>query len=198
MKEEGFINDEQFQQALKRKLTIKSEKAQYPKKAPYFLEHIRQRIERKYGRHLLYKGGLKVYTTVNLKMQEAAQKAIKRGLYELDKREGFRSPTRRFLFSGEETLNKSKPKILSKNTLEIGTITQGTVIKVDSKNKETLVQIEDKKGILPLSNMKWARMVDPEKAYFESKLQDPADVLTPGDIITVKIVKKSKDSSELI
>jgi len=198
MKDEGFINDEQFQQALKRKLTIKSEKAQYPKKAPYFLEHIRQRIERKYGRHLLYKGGLKVYTTVNLKMQEAAQKAIKRGLYELDKREGFRSPTRRFLFSGEETLNKSKPKILSKNTLEIGTITQGTVIKVDSKNKETLVQIEDKKGILPLSNMKWARMVDPEKAYFESKLQDPADVLTPGDIITVKIVKKSKDSSELI
>jgi len=81
--------------------------------------------------------------------------------------------------------------------LEIGTITQGTVIKVDSINKETLVQIEDKKGILPLSAMKWARMVDPEKAYFESKLQDPADVLTPGDIITVKIIKKSKDFPEL-
>ena len=198
MKDEGFINDKHFKEALKTKLTITSEKEQYPKNAPYFLEHIRQRIERKYGRHLLYKGGLKVYTTVNLKMQEAAKKAIKKGLYELDKREGFRSPTRRFIFSGEEKLNEPKPEIVSKNPLEIGTITQGTVIKVDSINKETLVQIEDKKGILPLSNMKWARMVDPEKAYFESKLQDPADVLTPGDIITVKIIKKSKDFPELI
>ena len=198
MKDEGFINDKQFKEALTTKLTIKSEKEQYTKKAPYFLEHIRQMIERKYGRHLLYKGGLKVYTTVNLKMQEAAKKAIKKGLYELDKREGFRSPTRRFIFSGEETLNEPKLEIVSKNPLEIGTITQGTVIKVDSINKETLVQIEDKKGILPLSNMKWARMVDPEKAYFESKLQDPADVLTPGDIITVKIIKKSKDFPELI
>ena len=198
MKDEGFINDKQFKEALTTKLTITSEKEQYTKKAPYFLEHIRQMIERKYGRHLLYKGGLKVYTTVNLKMQEAAKKAIKKGLYELDKREGFRSPTRRFIFSGEEKLNEPKPEIVSKNPLEIGTITQGTVIKVDSINKETFVQIEDKKGILPLSNMKWARMVDPEKAYFESKLQDPADVLTPGDIITVKIIKKSKDFPELI
>ena len=69
MKDEGFINDKHFKEALKTKLTITSEKEQYPKNAPYFLEHIRQRIERKYGRHLLYKGGLKVYTTVNLKMQ---------------------------------------------------------------------------------------------------------------------------------
>ena len=197
MKDEGFINDKQFQEALTTKLTIKSEKERYYKKAPYFLEHIRQRIEKKYGRHLLYKGGLKVYTTVNLKMHEAAKKAIKKGLYELDRREGFRIPTRRFIFSGEETLNEPKPETVSKNPLEIGTITQGTVIKVDSINKETLVQIEDKKGILPLSAMKWARMVDPEKAYFESKLQDPADVLTPGDIITVKIIKKSKDFPEL-
>jgi penicillin-binding protein 1A len=197
MKDEGFINDKQFQEALTTKLTIKSEKERYSKKAPYFLEHIRQRIEKKYGRHLLYKGGLKVYTTVNLKMHEAAKKAIKKGLYELDRREGFRTPTRRFIFSGEETLNGPKPETVSKNPLEIGTITQGTVIKVDSINKETLVQIEDKKGILPLSTMKWARMVDPEKAYFESKLQDPADVLTPGDIITVKIIKKSKDFPEL-
>jgi len=197
MKDEGFINDKQFQEALTTKLSIKSEKERYYKKAPYFLEHIRQRIEKKYGRHLLYKGGLKVYTTVNLKMHEAAKKAIKKGLYELDRREGFRIPTRRFIFSGEETLNEPKPKTVSKNPLEIGTITQGTVIKVDSINKETLVQIEDKKGILPLSTMKWARMVDPEKAYFESKLQDPADVLTPGDIITVKIIKKSKDFPEL-
>jgi len=198
MKDEGFINDKQFKEALNTKLEILPEKEQYHKKAPYFLEHIRQRIEKKYGLHLLYKGGLKIYTTVNLKMQEAAKKAIKKGLYELDKREGFRSPTRRFIFPGEDILNEQKSERLVKNPLEIGTVTEGTVIKVDSINKETLVQIGDKKGILPLSNMKWARMIDPDKAYYESKLRDPADVLTPGDIITVKIIKKSKDFPHLI
>ena len=199
MKDEGFINEKQFNEALQTELIIQSEKEKYHKKAPYFLEHIRQGIEKKYGRHLLYKGGLRVYTTVNLKMQEAAKKAIKKGLYDLDKREGFRTPARRFIFSEEETLNETKSEIADeKSPLEVGTITQGTVIKVDSINKETLVQIEGKKGILPLSNMKWARIVDPEKAYFESKLQDPAEVLTPGDIITVKITKIPEDSSELI
>ncbi|GAI42389.1 unnamed protein product, partial [marine sediment metagenome] len=66
------------------------------------------------------------------------------------------------------------------------------VTKVDSRKKETLVRIGDKKGILPLSGMKWARMVDPETAYFDTKLKDPADVLTPGDIIMVKVVGKAK------
>jgi penicillin-binding protein 1A len=198
MKDEELIDDKQFKVALKTKLKIQSEKEQYPKKAPYFLEYIRQSIEKKYGRHPLYRGGLKIYTAVNLKMQMAAKKAIKKGLDELDKREGFRSPRRRFIFSDEEKFNDQMIEKSGKNPLEIGTITEGTVIKVDSINQETLVQIGDKKGILPLSEMKWARMVDPEKAYFESKLQDPADVLTPGDIITVKIIKKAKDFPHMI
>ena len=198
MRDEGFINEKQFEEALNTKLEIIEEKKQYHKKAPYFLEHIRQMVGRKYGLHLLYRGGLKIYTTVNLEMQETARKAIEKGLYELDKREGFRSPTRRFLFSDEDTFNPQINERPSKNPLEIGTTTQGTVIKVDSIKKETLVQVGDKKGILPLSNMKWARIIDLEKAYYESKLRDPADVLTPGDIITVKIMKISEDFPHLI
>ena len=55
-------------------------------------EHIRRYLETKYGRDLLYGGGLKVYTTVDLDMQYSAQNALKRGLLELDKRGGFRGP----------------------------------------------------------------------------------------------------------
>jgi len=198
MKDEGFINDEEFKDMLNTELQIHPEKEQHSDRAPYFLEYIRQRIGKKYGRHLLYRGGLKIYTTINLKMQAAAERAIKKGLYELDKREGFRSPKRGFLFPDEDKLSKEKPKRLGESPMEIGTITEGTVIKVDRINEETLVQIGDKKGILPLSGMKWARMVDPEEAYYESKLHDPADVLTPGDIITVKIVKKTKEFPHLI
>ena len=198
MKAEGFIDDKQFEDALKTKLNIKPNKEQSPQSSPYFLEHIRRIVEQKYGRHLLYKGGLKVYTTVNLKMQVVAKNAIQKGIEEFDKREGFRSPIRRVFPDWEMGQKEQEIERSSKSPLEIGAITEGTVIKVDSIKKETLVQIGDKKGLLPLSGMKWARMVDPEKAYFESKLEDPADVLAPGDIIMVKIIEKSKDFPHLI
>ena len=193
MKAEGFIDDEQFEEALETKLEIQPNKEQYPQRAHYFLEYVRQNIERNYGRHPLYRGGLKIYTTVNLKMQTAAENAIQKGLKELDNREGFRGPIGRVNFAVEKDYFQQMIKRLSENPLEIGAITEGVVIKVNSKKKETLVRIGDKKGILPLSGMRWARMADPEKAYFESKLKDPADVLTPGDIIMVKVIKEAKD-----
>ncbi len=193
MKAEGFIDDEQFEEALETRLEIQPNKEQYPQKALYFLEYVRQNIERKYGRHPLYRGGLKIYTAVNLKMQTAAENAIKKGLKEFDRREGFRGPIGRVNFAVEKDYYRQMIKRLSENPLVIGSITEGVVIKVDSKKKETLVRIGDKKGILPLSGMRWARMADPEKAYFESKLKDPADVLAPGDIIMVKVIKEAKD-----
>jgi len=198
MKTEGFIDDKQFEEALNTKLKIKPNKEQGPRKAPYFLEHIRRIVEQKYGRHLLYKGGLKIYTTVNLEMQAVAKNAIQRGIKELDRREGFRGPIRRAFLDWEIEHRQKEIERVRKNPLEIGTITEGTVIKVDSIKKEALVQIGDKKGLLPLSGMRWARMVDPEKAYYESKLEDPADVLAPGDIIMVKIIEKGKDFPHLL
>lgn len=45
-------------------------------KAPYFAEYIRQELEKKYGSDVLYKEGLKVYTTLDLNMQVAAQNAL--------------------------------------------------------------------------------------------------------------------------
>ncbi len=193
MKAEGFIDDEQFEEALETRLEIQPNKEQYPQKALYFLEYVRQNIEQKYGRHPLYRGGLKIYTAVNLEMQTAAENAIKKGLKEFDRREGFRGPIGRVNFAVEKDYYRQMIKRLSENPLVIGSITEGVVMKVDSKKKETLVRIGDKKGILPLSGMRWARMADPEKAYFESKLKDPADVLAPGDIIMVKVIKEAKD-----
>lgn len=54
-------------------------------KAPYFVEYIRQRLEERYGENALYKGGLMVYTTLNLEMQHAAQTALKKGLEGLNR-----------------------------------------------------------------------------------------------------------------
>jgi penicillin-binding protein 1A len=62
----------------------------YQALAPYFAEEIRKGLEQKYGSETVNESGLRVYTTLNVEMQQAANEAIRRGLEELDKRHGFR------------------------------------------------------------------------------------------------------------
>ena len=51
-------------------------------------------MERKYGKEILYQEGLRIYTTLDLSLQRAAQRAMETGLRDLDKRQGFRGPLR--------------------------------------------------------------------------------------------------------
>ncbi len=53
--------------------------------APAFVDYMRKELEPKYGQVLLAKGGLQIYTTLNLDMQRAATEAIRRGLAEIEK-----------------------------------------------------------------------------------------------------------------
>ena len=64
-----------------------------PSVAPYFVEDIRKSLEQKYGADALYQAGLRVQTTLDAGLQEAANIAVDRGLRRLDKRRGgFRKP----------------------------------------------------------------------------------------------------------
>ncbi|MDD4052652.1 MAG: PBP1A family penicillin-binding protein [candidate division Zixibacteria bacterium] len=53
--------------------------------APYFTEYIRQYIENTYGTDKLYNGGLKVYTTLDLPLQQSAEEAMTRHLDSLQR-----------------------------------------------------------------------------------------------------------------
>ncbi|MBW1692338.1 MAG: PBP1A family penicillin-binding protein [Deltaproteobacteria bacterium] len=198
MKAEGLISAEEFDEALLTEVTVQQQEDWKPQEAPYFLEHVRKTIEMKYGRPLLYNGGLKIHTTVNLDMQRAAQDGIRTGTFELDRREGFRGPLFRVFVPGQEHVYRQLMDELRKQPLEVGTVTRGVVIRVNSTKKETLIKIGDHYGVLPISGMKWARPFDPEKAYYETELKDPAEVLAPGDVIRVRIVEKPDDDTSLI
>jgi len=91
MVEEGFISHPESLRALQ--VPIKVMGKQYPtvEKAPYFVEHARKYIEEKYGKDALYKGGLRVYTTIDLKAQAIAQEMVESGLKEIEKRQKYSS-----------------------------------------------------------------------------------------------------------
>ncbi|MFN7975930.1 MAG: transglycosylase domain-containing protein [Acidobacteriota bacterium] len=57
---------------------------------PYFVEEVRQHIEETYGADRLYKSGLRVYSTMNPHLQAIAEQAVRRGLHNVDKLQGWR------------------------------------------------------------------------------------------------------------
>src|SRR5258705_6847206 len=52
----------------------------------YFLEYVQQTLEAKYGADMVFKGGLRVYTTLNPTMQLAAEQTLREGLRALEAR----------------------------------------------------------------------------------------------------------------
>lgn len=59
--------------------------------APYFVEEVRQYLEKKYGSGVVHEAGLKVYTSLNVELQRAADVAVLGGLAEYERRHGLRS-----------------------------------------------------------------------------------------------------------
>ncbi|HLB25422.1 MAG TPA: transglycosylase domain-containing protein, partial [Nitrospirota bacterium] len=55
-------------------------------KAPYFVEYVRRQLDLRYGSTALYSGGLNVYTTLNVRMQELSEEAMQKGLAAISKR----------------------------------------------------------------------------------------------------------------
>ena len=58
----------------------------------YYLEEIRRKIISIYGEDYLYNGGLSVRSSLNTEIQSIADKSLKVGLLNYDKRHGYRGP----------------------------------------------------------------------------------------------------------
>jgi penicillin-binding protein 1A len=56
----------------------------------YFQEEVRKQLVQKFGSDRVYQGGLKVYTTIDLDMQKAAEAAVQRSLADIEKRQATR------------------------------------------------------------------------------------------------------------
>jgi penicillin-binding protein 1A len=89
MVERGYITPEEAETANKTVIRLMPNEGRVQIEAPYFTEHVRKYVIEKYGEEKLYRGGLKIYTTLNLAMQKAAERACKQGIEEFEQREGY-------------------------------------------------------------------------------------------------------------
>ncbi len=88
MLEQGMVTPVQAIKARAEEVGLRPRGPKGYLEAPYAVEQVRMYVEEKYGKDLLYKGGLKIHTTLNYRLQRAAQKAVEKGAEEFEAREG--------------------------------------------------------------------------------------------------------------
>ena len=122
----------------------------------YFIEDIRKYLEASYGDTLLYEGGLKVHSTLNREMQIWAEKALREGLRNLDKRKGWRIKNRYFnLIKNKLDLKLYAPESWKSSLIEDDEVLEGII--TDISRRKAVVRIKDFKGILPEKNARWTK-----------------------------------------
>ncbi|GFH62914.1 MAG: peptidoglycan transglycosylase/DD-transpeptidase [Candidatus Desulfovibrio kirbyi] len=138
---------------------------------------------RKYGEDYVHEAGLTVRTAMDPIHQEAAGLALRQGLEELDKRQGWRGPLQHLDTANQrEFLNK-----LAFTPLELTGTGRATALVTSVDAKEARVALgQDYTGVIPVAAMSWARKPNPKVSAINAPtVKDARLVLKPGDVVLV-------------
>src|SRR5207302_3473430 len=143
--------------------------------APYFGEEIRRYLERKYGAEQVHEAGLRVYTTLNVDLQKAANAAVLDGLANYERRHGWRTHLQRklavSLTAGDSGRDRNEP-------VEPGDYTHAEVMSVSPTS--ALLKVGQYTARIGPSDVSWTRYTLPE-------------LLSPGDLAYVRFIGIGQD-----
>lgn len=157
MHEEGFILREVRDELQKRPIQLRRRTSE-DAFASYFVEEVRQYLEQKYGSQRIYRGGLRVHTTLNERAQRVAEEAIDQALRDLDKRQGFRN----IAFNVHDDTEGAIQDFAADdwgNPLEVGHMVSGVVTAVD--DQQAIVRIDNYTATLTRESIEWTRATRP-------------------------------------
>jgi penicillin-binding protein 1A len=140
--------------------------------APYFVEEIRQYLEHTYGTAAVHEQGLRVYTTLNVAMQKAADRAVRDGLHAYDRRHGWRGDLPNILKEHIGTLDKYQSDDW-RGTIEKGDYVTGLVTAVQPTF--AMIKIGPYRTMLTPADFAWTGK------------HSPADLLAVGDLVVVQV-----------
>jgi penicillin-binding protein 1A len=79
MEEQGYIKPSDAKIAMAEPMVLQPRNKVYqPPPAPYFCDYIKNKIRQQYGDQLAFRGGLRIYTTIDLKLQNEAERTFMR------------------------------------------------------------------------------------------------------------------------
>ncbi len=199
MVEAKFITKEEAQTAIEAEMNYRRQSLEPI--ASYFIENIRQRLVERYGESLVYKGGLQIYTTLNIPMQKIAQESLQKGLRHVDKRQGWRGPLAHVDFGKDFSPPEEYPELQNINAALNHGLYRALVTKVTKKSASVLVG-NTYKGTIALSDMEWARRrlkdIHDVGTAETRQTSTPRQILKVGDIIEVLPKKGDLESGAFL
>jgi penicillin-binding protein 1A len=138
--------------------------------APYYVEEIRRYLENKYGSDQVHEGGLRVYTSLNMDLQKAANQAVLDGLAAYERRHGWRGHLERVPV-GSSSVSYEHPDW------------------EDEPERNTYIHALVTAASSGQATVRFARyhatLTQPDAAWTRKKIQD---LVAPGNICYVKVI----------
>ena len=178
---EGFITSEVAEHAKQKPILVAGDPTADTSLAPYFLEEVRKHLEASYGAKALYESGLTVRTALDLRLQQAANRAVDQGLRRVDKRRGFRKPRRNVMAEGK-TIDNFKHDRWARR-MAAGDIVPAVVRSVNAATAQ--LRIGALQGELTKAGIAWTRRTS------------PAELFKAGDLIDVELTKIEGDAATI-
>jgi penicillin-binding protein 1A len=185
MRNEKFIDKKTAKEALERPLLL-SARRPASESYQYFIDYVTRYLEKKYGAEKVYSGGLRVYTTIQKDLQAEAQRSLREGLRDVDKRRGWRGPLRRVELDEDNDKSRSGEMAFTVQPAP-QEITEGVVLQV--KPDKATLDVGGRTGTLTKENALWAqKVIDPGtgKVTFLQNF-NLTKILRPGDVVLVRI-----------
>ncbi len=139
--------------------------------APYFVEEIRRYLESKYGTDSVHEGGLRVYTSLDMDLQRAANQAVLKGLAAYERRHGWKGKLPHVLTKDVTLRNYRDPDWDD----EPETNDYVHALVTAASPASATIKFGDYTAALGPADVAWTHR----------KLQD---VLWPGDLVYVKVL----------
>lgn len=192
----GYIDRERYEEAMAEPMTASFHGSVTEVEASYVGELARADLIQRVGEEAAYTAGYRVVTTIDSRLQAAANSALKDALHEYDRRYGYRGPIRRV--PADEMPTGSNEDGLSVEQ-QLGLLLVGIrspsplvpAIVVDVDEERARVYARDAGRIeLEMAALAWAAPAGNGRAA-GPRPQQPADVLAVGDIVHVQPAKES-------
>ena len=180
MRELGYIDAATADVASKEVVRAKAHRALADVEAPYVAEMVRLEIIRRFGA-AAQDAGYKVYTTIDGRLQKAANRALRMGLVDHTRRHGWRGATNKVELTGSE--NPDALEMLLDEYGSFGLLQPAIVISVGEKQAQVFIKGS---GMAPIewAGMSWAKRRTSELALGPDP-KTAAEILARGDIVYV-------------
>ena len=181
MSQLGYITEQEYQQALAEPVSAELHGSKVSADARYVTEMVRSDVFKEYGKDI-YGSGLKVYTTIDDKLQTTANKALRKALLDYDRRHGFRG-VKSHIDLEKVQQDPFEEGLVKEN--RVGNLIQGVVKTVEADKISVMLPDYQSVEVPFLKGIDWARQYINENRR-GPELKSPADVVQPGDVIWVE------------